>query len=272
VSTAAARWADQLAGWGIPEEILARAPESPWAFSVDLFRRRAEAATTTITPSTRAALDTLPEGGSVLDVGCGAGAASIPLAKRAGLLVGVDSSRDMLDAFQDQAESAGVRAVAVAVEGSWPDVAGQVDPADVVVCHHVFYNAPDLPAFASGLTDHARRRVVVEMTRWHPRKSRNPLWLRFHGLERPEGPTADDAVEVLREMGIEPDREDWENPAGSSFGAREDLVANLRKELCLTPDRDDEISVAIQGWAVERDGAWAFPPAPLVTLSWRGTG
>lgn len=270
MSTAAAHWADQLAGWGIPEEILARAPESPWAFSVDLFRRRAEAATTTITPSTRAALAALPEGGSVLDVGCGAGAASIPLAKRAVLLVGVDSSKDMLDAFQDQAESAGVRAVAV--EGSWPDVAGQVDTADVVVCHHVFYNAPDLPAFVSRLTDRARGRVVVEMTRWHPRRSRNPLWLRFHGLERPEGPTADDAIEVLREMGIEPDREDWQSPAGSTFGTREDLVANLRKELCLTPDRDDEIDEAVEGWAVERDGGWAFPPAPLATLWWDGQG
>jgi SAM-dependent methyltransferase len=268
VSTAAARWAHDLAAWAIPEDILAQAPESPWGFSVELFRRRAQAATTSTTPSSRAALEALPQGGSVLDVGCGAGAASIPLAKQAGLLVGVDSSKDMLAAFVDQAQSVGVRAVAV--EGSWPAAADRVDPADVVVCHHVFYNAPGLPEFAARLTNHARRRVIVEMTRSHPRKSRNPFWLRFHGLRRPEGPTADDAVEVLREMGIEPSREDWENPAGSSFAAKEDLVANLRKELCLTPDRDDEIAQVIEGWAVEHGNGWAFPPASLATLWWDG--
>ena len=264
----AARWAEELGKWGIPPEILAHAPESPWTFSTEMFIRKARAATAD-TPSAQAALFALPEGGSVLDVGCGTGAASLPLATRAGNVVGMDSSKEMLDAFLTLAESAGVPADAI--EGTWPDDAGHAPAADVVVCHHVFYNAPDLPAFAARLTEHARRRVVAELTRDHPRKTRNPLWLRFHDLERPEGPTADDAVDVLREMGIEPERVDWKNPSGSSFATLEDLVANVRKELCLTPDRDPEIADAVQGWAVERTGTYEFPPAPLVTLSWAGT-
>jgi SAM-dependent methyltransferase len=268
VGTAAEKWAEELGKWGIPPEILGQAPESPWSFSTEMFIRKAKAASAD-TPSAQAAIAALPEGGSVLDVGCGAGAASVPLATRAGHLVGVDSSREMLDAFTTLAEGAGVPADAI--EGIWPDVADRAPKADVVVCHHVFYNVPALPAFAARLTDHARRRVVVELTRGHPRKTRNELWLRFHGLERPEGPTADDAVAVLREMGIEPDRVDWENPSGSSFATLDDLVANLRKELCLTADRDPEIAEAVQGWAIERDGSWAFPPAPLVTLAWPGS-
>ncbi|HCO03571.1 MAG TPA: SAM-dependent methyltransferase, partial [Actinobacteria bacterium] len=44
------------------------------------------------------------------DVGCGAGAASLPLAGRAGRLVGVDSSGPMLVAFLDRASAAGVAA------------------------------------------------------------------------------------------------------------------------------------------------------------------
>ena len=67
------------------------APESPWTFPVDLFASRADAAARQFepTPSNLRALEALPEHGAVLDVGCGAGAASLPLAVRAGRLVGV---------------------------------------------------------------------------------------------------------------------------------------------------------------------------------------
>ena len=44
--TAATRWADALAAWAIPDEILAEAPESPWGFPSPVF---AEAATSALT-------------------------------------------------------------------------------------------------------------------------------------------------------------------------------------------------------------------------------
>ena len=39
---AADRWREQLAAWAIPEAILANAPESPWGFATECFRRRGE--------------------------------------------------------------------------------------------------------------------------------------------------------------------------------------------------------------------------------------
>src|SRR5215211_9413544 len=97
---ALARWREQLDGWAIPEEILAAAPESPWAYPVGLFRSRARrAGSRPTTPSNREAARYLPEGGSVLDVGAGAGAASLPLAGTAGRLVAVDESPEMLASF-----------------------------------------------------------------------------------------------------------------------------------------------------------------------------
>src|SRR5436309_592020 len=118
-----------------------------------------EAAHAEPTPSNRRALEAVPEGGTVLDVGCGAGAASLPLARRSSRLIGVDSSAEMLEAFVERARAAGVEAETI--EGVWPDIADQAPAADVVVCHHVFYNAPNLTTFAQGLGDHARTRVVV---------------------------------------------------------------------------------------------------------------
>src|SRR5207247_2681433 len=62
VSDAVERWGRLLRGREIPAEILKAAPESPWGFPAELFRRRAEAATIAeTTPTTRRALEALPQ-------------------------------------------------------------------------------------------------------------------------------------------------------------------------------------------------------------------
>src|SRR5581483_9036430 len=82
----ARRWRDDLESWAIPPEILAAAPETPWACPTALFARSTEetlAAGGGLTaqgepsPSFLRAREVLPAGGSVLDVGAGAGAASL---------------------------------------------------------------------------------------------------------------------------------------------------------------------------------------------------
>src|SRR5439155_7892333 len=137
VVSAPDRWRDGLAAWAIPDEIIAAAPESPYGFETECFRRRGEAAAPEHgpTPTTRRALEALPDGGTVLDVGVGGGGTSLPLAGRAGTIVGVDSQPDMLDGFLANAAAAGVAASAVV--GTWPDVADDLEPADVVVAGHV---------------------------------------------------------------------------------------------------------------------------------------
>ena len=98
---ASARWSRQLAEWAIPETVLAAAPESPWGFPPGLFARAAEMALADpeSTPSRRRATEAVPMDGSVLDVGAGGGAASLPLAPPARVLVAVDESQPMLDVF-----------------------------------------------------------------------------------------------------------------------------------------------------------------------------
>lgn len=102
----------------------------------------------------------------MLDVGVGGGAASLPLADRASLIVGVDQSEGMLDEFRGAAQARGVRAEAL--RGNWPEIAPLAPKVDVVVCHHVLYNVPRLGPFAQALNEHARRRVVIEITGRHP--------------------------------------------------------------------------------------------------------
>lgn len=157
------------------------------------------------------------------------------------------------------------------VEGAWPDVAADVPVADVVVCHHVLYNAADLVPFVRAMAHHARRRVVVEITDRHPLWWTKPLWRRFHDLTRPDGPTADDAEEALRAAGFDVGREDFDPPeTPSGFERREDAVAFVRRRLCLTADRDLEVVEAVGDVLVERAGLWSIraPGRRLVTLWW----
>src|SRR5258705_3256758 len=83
----ARRWREDLPSWAIPPEILAAAPETPWACPPALFGRAAEEAVAAggarteegrMTPSVLRAREAVPEGGSILDVGAGGGAARLP--------------------------------------------------------------------------------------------------------------------------------------------------------------------------------------------------
>ena len=235
--SAARRWAAELAAWAIPEEIEKAAPEPPWGFPVGLWRDRA-AETAADNPSRRRALEALPEGGAVLDVGTGAGAAAFALVPPAASAVGFDQSPRMLEAFGERAEDLGV--AHTEIQGTWPDGAEQAPEADVVVCHHVFYNAPRLEEFARALDGHARHQVVVELTAVHPMTAFNQIWKHLHGLDRPGGPSAVDALAVLREAGIDAQMESWlRDPR--PIRDRAEFVAFVRRRMCVGADRDPEI-------------------------------
>jgi SAM-dependent methyltransferase len=260
--TAVERWGEQLEHWAIPPAILAKAPESPYGFPAELFRTRGAHGSdrTGPTPTTVRALDVLPEGGRVLDVGCGGGATSLPLAGRADVLIGVDAQEDMLEGFRANARVVGTDVETV--HGRWPDVVERVSTVDVAVAGHVLYNVPDLEPFVRAIAAAARRRIVFELTERHPLDWMNDLWLRFHGVERPSGPTAGNALGALSELGLDPRTERWEAPPrAGGFARRAEALALVRRRLCLPPSRDDELAEALGPRLVERGGLWSAGPA-----------
>ncbi len=238
--SAAARWNTALAEWGIPAHIIDQAPASPWVHAPTMFRSGTDDAADT--PSMELAREALLQPGSahVLDVGCGGGRSSLPLAPAARLITGVDHQQRMLDQFAEAGAERGVEIRTVL--GAWPDVADQCATADVVVCHHVVYNVGDIIAFVQALTDHATAMVVVELTAVHPQSSLSPMWLHFWNLERPTEPTADSFADVVRELGYEPTVEHWNRAARPAPISDADLVANIRQRLCLQAERDAEIA------------------------------
>jgi SAM-dependent methyltransferase len=266
------RWRDDLSAWAIPADITSAVAESPWVLPRQVFARRADRLSRAPAgASYEREWEALEPAGSVLDIGSGAGAACLPLAPRATAVTAVDTDERMLALLAERAGAIGLDLRTVA--GRWPDAAPQVAPADVVTCHHVVYNVPDLEPFLAALCNHARRRAVIEMTTVHPLTSLSPLWLRFHGLTRPTGPTAADLLAIVSEMGLKARHTEWSRPAEADYASFAELVDVTRRRLCLPPERAGEVEAALLDMGIirERPGDLGSSGRDVVTIWWEGT-
>ena len=264
-------WRRDLAAWAIPEHISAAATESPWVLPRQVFARRADRlAGAPSGASYELAWAALDPPGAVLDVGAGAGAASLPLLARATALTAVDSDAAMLDLLAERSAAHGVSARCV--HGSWPDAAAQVPAADVLTCHHVLYNVPDVAPFVTALSAHAARLVVTEMTTAHPLVTLNELWLKFHGLRRPDGPTAADLLRILAAMGLRPGCRRWRRPGGPDYGSFDELTDVTRRRLCLPPERAGQVADALVETGVDpgHPADLGSSGREVVTIWWAG--
>jgi SAM-dependent methyltransferase len=265
------QWRADLEAWAIPEHITAAVPDSPWVLPRQVFARRADRVTANPGgPSFRREWAALDPPGSVLDVGSGPGTACLPLLPRCTALTAVDTEPDMLDLLAERAGQAGLRPKLV--PGSWPAVAAEAGRADVVTCHHVTYNVQDIGPFLTALTDAARRTVIVEMTGTHPLTSLNEFWLRFHGLRRPEGPTAGDLLAILAALGIDAGHETWRRPGGADYVSFAELVDVTRRRLCLPADRAADVGQALQGAGIDPEHPVDLGSSgrEVVTIWWDG--
>ena len=183
----------------------------------------------------------------MLDIGCGGGRAAFGLVPPATHVIGVDHQQEMLDVFADQATQRGISCDTVL--GDWPDVSDITATADVVVCHHVFYNVQNLAPFVHALSSHARKRVVVEIPTLHPLSSLSAMWKEFWNLDRPTSPSSLDALAVVRALGYDAHLEEFVQESGVRPVTNTD-VEFTRIRLCLTADRDTDICAYLESHPV----------------------
>ena len=233
--TSAELWAAELAKWSIPAEILAQAETSPWIHPPALFQIPTSIP---LNPSHEIALDALPNGGSVLDIGCGGGLAAFALSEKAGKVIGVDHQAEMLEMFAANAHDRGIESETHL--GFWPAVASAVPSADVLTVHNVFYNVSDVVPFISELNKHVKKRVVIEMPALHPLANLSGAWKYFWNIDRPTEPTPDLLIKVLTEMGINANIKYWSSEVRKEVDT-ESAIEFMRIRLCLPTSRSEEI-------------------------------
>ena len=232
-------WNTSLLQWTIPEHILSQAPESPWTHLVEKFTVGPEEPekTPSVVRAREALLGDATEL-SILDIGCGGGRATYALVPPATHVVGVDQRAAMLAAFVTESLQRGV--AQTTVHGLWPNVSKSTPICDVVVCHHVLYDVSNLEPFIRAIDNHARRRVVIELTELHPLSGNSDAWKHFWNIERPSSPTANHAFTAIRSMGIQAKIERFKVDR-QRLEFNELDVRQLRIQMCLGPERDEEI-------------------------------
>jgi SAM-dependent methyltransferase len=234
-TAAGRRWRNALAAWAIPKEILNQAPENPWIHPPVLFQ-----IPTIIEDSIshQRAREAMPVGGAILDIGCGGGIAAFALTPPASHVIGVDHQAEMLQMFKKNALERNL--FVQTFDGFWPALSSEVPVADVAVAHHVVYNVAQIEDFLLAMNSHAKKRVVLELPQRHPLSNAEGLWKRFWNLERPTGPTPDELLDVLSELGIKAHLELWDG----SMRGETDLESQAhfsRIRLCLPPERENEV-------------------------------
>ena len=208
-----------------------------------------------------ALLDLAPAGGSVLDVGGGAGRFAIPLAlRRASAATVVDPSPAMLEqlgASVSEAEGANV----TGVNAEWE--AARVDAGDLVLCSHVVYGVADILPFLQKLNDHALRRVALVSFVDSPQSWTAPLWEPVYSEKRVNLPALPELMNVLWEMGIYPSVRMMQATGPQTFESVEAAVEEVRGRLFMgsDPGRLERLSQSIGDYLEAVDGGYRMKGA-----------
>ena len=213
----------------------------------------------------------LRPGESVLDVGCGSGALALPLARAGHDVVALDFSAGMLELLRQRASKDGLRNLQT-VHAGWDDDwrAAGVGGADVVIASRSL-DVRDLRAALEKLDAFAGRRVCITLS---ADGLFYPQLLAHEAVGRAPAKRGDHrmAVNVLRQMGVEPEVGILEHAGAGRYESPELALESLRR--VVAPADDGEAS-ALERYAAEHlvetagvGGRREWKLEPEITVPW----
>lgn len=204
-------------------------------------------------------------GSTILDIGAGTGAWTIPLAARAARVTAVDSSASMIAVLRRNIEAATVSNIDI-VNGSWPDVA--VADHDYSLAVHSVYGAVDLPCFIEGMIAVTRRSCFLIVRATAPTsvmaEAAEHLW--GLPLDRPNFLVA---YNVLLQLGLTPNVLIGERVATSLTDATFDqALARIKNHFGLgaSAENDDYLRGLLQRRLELHDGRYRWPSQARTAL------
>lgn len=164
------------------------------------------------------------EGETVLDMGCGTGVLSLPLAQAGHEVYACDFSRGMLEVLMEEAFELGVNEHVHPMLVAWDD---DWEHAGIPVCDVAFASrsiaTADMQASLAKLDAHARRRTCITLTTGlSPRV--DPVLLDAIGREQPCYPDCVFAFNILWGMGIHPELSYIDSSRQSHFDSFDEAI------------------------------------------------
>lgn len=177
-----------------------RTTDDYWARRAESFRAFARLAARGVDPLVASVRKQLRTEDTILDIGAGTGRHAVALAPHAQRVTALDPSPAMLAFLREDAEEASLDNIDV-IEGAWPDAAGEIPEADIVISANVLYPIEDVVPFLVAMDGHARRLCFLQLMTRQPWFDPPGLWQAVHGEPRRPQPAYMEAVNLLHQLG-----------------------------------------------------------------------
>ena len=208
---------------------------------------------------------------TVLDVGCGAGRLTVPLAGSCQSNIGVDSSPTMLNLLSDQVQDRQITNLRIdeSTWEEWPE-----ETVDIVLMSHLLYSVHPIEEFLEKAHRVASRRIIVMLSTAQPIAFFHPLWEAAYGEPRIEPTGANELRSVLESWGIAVDVRALEPVSARAFPDAHTALRRAAARLNIrenTPEYD-KLRIAVDEALTETsDGklrfSWKFESVPYL-FSW----
>lgn len=168
---------------------------------------------------------------SVMDIGCGPGTLSVPLAQKARTVTAIDPAREMISLLLEKGQKAGLSNI-VPVNKRWEDilVGSDLEPHDVVVASYSLL-MEDIREALFKMNAAAKRGVCLFWFTGEDTWGYAALWLKLFGERFVSGPDYRYLLNVLYQMGIHPNVELTRRTHLQRFSSLEDAVINWQENL-----------------------------------------